>query len=78
LHAGARSLCRFLQREGLFDRQLQRAGGREMDEVADCAGNFGSAGPAAVCFLRTPDSWSRRIADIANCDRERRKSARLD
>src|SRR5580693_6078819 len=47
LHASARGLCCFLEREGLFDRQLQRAGGREMHEVADRAGNFGSAGPAA-------------------------------
>jgi acetyltransferase-like isoleucine patch superfamily enzyme len=59
LHANARSLCCFLEREGLFDRQLQRAGGREMHEVADRAGNFGSAGPAAE--LGGPKSLDGRL-----------------
>jgi len=61
LHAGARSLCGFLQRESLFDRQFQRAGGCQMDEVADRAGNFGSAGAAAE--LGGPKSLDRRLLE---------------
>ena len=54
LHANARSLCCFLEREGLFDRQLQRAGGREMHEVADRAGISARRGPLPSLAAQNP------------------------
>jgi len=56
LHAGARGLCGLLQRVGLLDRQFELACGGQADDLADRAGNFGSAGRCRASRPKIPSA----------------------